>query len=167
MRKIALNGKHGKGKFALVDDKYYKYLMQWEWSLSKTGSKYYVTRGQTIEGVYRTYYMHREVMKAKKGNVVDHRDGDTLNNLESNLRECKHKNNNRNQVKRKGCSSQYKGVYKYYKQWQAQLYSEGKNHYLGLYVSEKEAGLAYDRKAKELYREYAKLNFPKEESIPK
>lgn len=60
-------------------------------------------------------------------------------------------------------SSKYKGVYwnKQHKKWVARCGSRGKSIHLGYYNDEKEAAKAYDRKAKELFGEYARINFEK------
>jgi hypothetical protein len=58
--------------------------------------------------------------------------------------------------------SKYKGVYweKRYRKWCAAIWFEGRNHYLGSFDVEIEAAKAYDRKAVELFGEFAYLNFP-------
>jgi hypothetical protein len=40
------------------------------------------------------------------------------------------------------------------------IHGGGTKRYLGMYVLEEEAALAYDRAAWELYGEHARLNFP-------
>lgn len=44
----------------------------------------------------------------------------------------------------------------------SRLWFEGRNHSLGYFVEEVEAARAYDRKAVELFGEFARLNFPEE-----
>jgi hypothetical protein len=43
--------------------------------------------------------------------------------------------------------------------WAARITHNGRNHNLGLYASEKEVAMAYDKRAKEFYGEFAYLNF--------
>ena len=43
--------------------------------------------------------------------------------------------------------------------WKAQIKIDGKNQYLGTFIFEKEAAMAYDLKAQEVYGEFALLNF--------
>ena len=58
-------------------------------------------------------------------------------------------------------SSNYKGVsfHKASNKWSAQIKHNDQRIHLGLYDDEAEAGRAYDRKAIELFREFAVLNF--------
>lgn len=46
------------------------------------------------------------------------------------------------------------------KPWRATIYHMNKQHYIGYFATEKDAALAYDKKALELFGEGAKLNFP-------
>lgn len=107
-------------------------------------------------------YLHRFVMKARKGQEVDHKDNNNKsNNLKSNLRFCTRKQNNYNRPKRKGLSK-YKGVSwdKYKSRWQVYIrIASGKETFLGHFVNEKYAVIAYDNAAKKFQGEFAKLNF--------
>lgn len=109
--------------------------------------------------------MHREIMNAPKGMVVDHIDGNGLNNRKSNLRICTQAQNNLNSRPKRNCSSRYKGVsfYKRDKIWQVQIFHNSRTIFLGRFDDEIEAALAYDRKAAELFGEFAYLNFKKSE----
>lgn len=66
-----------------------------------------------------------------------------------------------NREKQKGTSSKFKGVcwHKRDNGWRAYIRKDGKQLYLGLFTSEAEAACAYDVKAKELFGEFARLNF--------
>lgn len=59
-------------------------------------------------------------------------------------------------------SSQYKGVCKHQRKWQASIFADGKVRWLGLYEDERDAALAYDCAARELHGHRARLNFPEE-----
>ena len=92
---------------------------------------------------------------------VDHKDRHSLNNHLSNLRWCTKKENCQNRSKRKNTTSIYKGVrfHKGNNKWCAYIKHNGRSIHLGCYTDEADAGRAYDRKAKELFKEFAHLNF--------
>jgi hypothetical protein len=159
MKKITLT----QNKIALVDDCDFKDLNQHSWQ-GKTFSngKTYALRNIYCAGKFITVLMHREILgiKKEKGVLVDHRNGDTLDNQRHNLRAATASQNTMNKRKRMNCSSRFKGVYfaKWTGKWRASIQKEGKRIQLGLFRDELEAALAYDQKAKELFGEFALLN---------
>lgn len=146
-----------RGKFAMVDAEDYARVMRYSWYAEQHYGLWYAMRK---EGG-RTVRMHREIMGAPGGKVVDHINHDGLDNRRCNLRVCTHRENIRNQRGQRGRSSRYKGVSLDGRlgKWRAQLWHEGRHHYLGVYASEVEAARAYDAKARELYGAFAYLNF--------
>lgn len=101
------------------------------------------------------------------GRLVDHADGDTLNNRRSNLRYCTASQNQANKRKQAGAKSRYKGVRPCNSKtpkWRCEIECQKKRIYLGTFNSEIEAALAYDRKAIELFGVFAKTNFPQADS---
>ena len=92
---------------------------------------------------------------------VDHKDRNSLNNHLSNLRWCTRKENQQNRSKNNNGTSMYKGVsfHKRSNKWLAQIRHNGQRIHLGYFNDESEAARAYDRKASELFREFAVLNF--------
>ena len=110
--------------------------------------------------------IHRLVAKAFILNLtnipnVDHIDRKRLNNHILNLRWCSKRENDRNRSKNKNTSSIYKGVCfnKALNKWHAKIQHYGQQIHLGYFNDETEAARAYDRKAIELFREFAHLNF--------
>jgi hypothetical protein len=79
MRQIPLT----QGRFALVDDHWFDYLSQWKWHYD---GKYARRHTPRVNGKQGNVLMHRVIAKTPEGKFTDHRDGDELNNLESNLR---------------------------------------------------------------------------------
>jgi hypothetical protein len=144
----------GKDLFALVDDEDYELVSKFNWHKHKSRS-------------YGQYYassnikMHRLVMDAKPGEIIDHINGDSLDNRKENLRLCTYSQNQQNTQSRAG-SSRYKGV-SYIKRknlWKGSFQYEGVHYHCGIFKSEQECALAVDRKRLEVCKEFAVLNFP-------
>ena len=108
--------------------------------------------------------LHRFVMGLTKGDkvIVDHIDGNRLNNSKSNLRIVNNTQNLANQRRKDkiNTSSQYKGVWYYEKinRWRAHLRCEGVTYHLGTFKTEEAAAEAYNKKALELFKDYACIN---------
>ncbi len=145
------------GHYALVDAADYEWLSQYHWHSCSGGYAARSEKGKRI-------LMHRQIMQPPAGMVVDHVDGQRANNCRSNLRVCTRAENQRNQRKKRGSSSKFKGVgyTKQSKRCYAKLVFEGKTVWLGHFDSEIEAARAYDRAAVEHQGEFAHLNFPDE-----
>ena len=108
--------------------------------------------------------LHRLVMGLayRDGNIVDHINGDKLDNRRCNLRCVTNAENIRRRGKvHKNTKSKYKGVTwnKSANKWHAQMRHSYRTIYLGLHATEEAAARAYDKKAKELFGEFANLNF--------
>jgi hypothetical protein len=148
-----------KGLFALVDTADRERVSRYTWCASGTGKRMYAYRND--HG--RTVAMHRFLTNCPKGMVVDHIDGNGLNNRQSNLRVCTQQQNLYNS-RPKGKSSKYKGVCrdKAKNKWVVHIWYNRRNIFVGRFDDEIEAARAYDRKAYEFFGEYAYLNFPQE-----
>jgi len=147
----------GQGLFALVDAADYKKLSKYKWYAKRHTGTIYAT--SIIRG--RVVYMHRMIRRPRKGYVVDHIDGNGLNNRRCNLRVCTHQQNQANRGSRGG-SSRFVGVHQYQGKWEAGIRCRGKYYYCGLFDDEVEAAKARDRKAYALNGEHAYLNLPEE-----
>lgn len=156
MKKIRLT----KNKYALVDDDIFPKLNKFKWHFTNG----YATTDRylgKIKGKYKSAIikMHRLVLNAPFDLLVDHINGNKLDNRRENIRVCTKAQNEVNKPKRKGnYKSQYKGV----------AYSENRRKhwmtrvagiFVGYFNDEIEAAKAYDKKVFELYGKYAKLNF--------
>lgn len=111
--------------------------------------------------------MARDVMNAPSHLIVDHKDGNVLNNQKENLRLCYNIQNLQNRRKqRRKTSSKYKGVsLRYTGKWLAEIQfsdveSQKVRVRLGLFLLEEEAAKAYDQAARYYHGEFAALNFP-------
>lgn len=119
-----------------------------------------VYRSYSENGERKHCALHRLIMNPPPHLVVDHIDGDQLNNTRENLRICTVIENNRNQYPRKGSTSKYKGVFwnKWRNKWIAVLSLNNKTKFLGAFLVEQHAAHAYNKGAVEYYGEFASLN---------
>lgn len=90
--------------------------------------------------------------------VIDHIDGNGLNNLLSNLRECTFRENTFNRFTTRAKRMSPKGVKKWDRLFYAEIYSHGKRIPLGGFETEREAAHAYNKAAIIHHGEFAKLN---------
>lgn len=158
---VPLYGKHGKGKFAKVSSHWFGYLMQFRWYCDNKG---YARRLSKKERSSHYILMHQEIAGFPKGFLVDHKDGDPLNNMDNNLRIATYSQNQMNKHKRsrKETSSKYKGVAycKQTKLWTASIMSNGKKTFLGYFNLEDDAARSRDEAAIRLHGEFAALSAP-------
>jgi predicted O-linked N-acetylglucosamine transferase (SPINDLY family) len=151
MKKIKLT----QGKFALIDNEDFHYLNQFKWHCSYFG---YACR--KICYSKKMIWMHREIMKVKSDEYIDHIDCNKLNNCKSNLRIATYSQNHMNSRKRKNTISIYKGVTfdKKRNKWVAQIKLNYKHYTIGYFENEGKAAKAYNVRAYEMFGEYARLN---------
>jgi hypothetical protein len=128
------------------------------------GRTFYAHQTVRIDGRKTTVSMHREILGLGPGQPeVDHRNGNGLDNRRGNLRLATVQQNRFNctRLKRNG-SSEYRGVSwnKDARKWMAFIQKDRRNKWLGSFLSEVDAALAYDEAAKALFSEFAALNFP-------
>jgi len=105
--------------------------------------------------------MHRIILNVtNKDEVIDHRNGDGLNNTRDNLRVCNNKQNLRNQKKHKDNKSGYKGVcwLKNANKWHSQIVFNRQRIHLGLFTCPIEAAKAYNTAAVKYFGQFANLN---------
>jgi hypothetical protein len=90
--------------------------------------------------------------------VMDHIDGDKLNNSIANLRPATKSTNGANRGPQRNNSSGFKGVKRHYRKWVAQITVNGRNTYIGLYNTPEEASTAYLIAAKIEYKGFARAS---------
>lgn len=102
---------------------------------------------------------------AEDGLFIDHKDGNCLNNLRSNLRKADRRQNAANSRSKRGGTSKYKGVSKRDKgnRWRACIWDVDHSVELGSFLDEEDAARAYDKAALAQYGEFARTNFPRED----
>jgi len=148
-----------KNKITIVDDDDYEWLKKWKWHVIKGGNSFYALRNEYLgvvnhKKILKTITMHREIINAPKGVMVDHINGDGLDNRKSNLRLCNKRQNGQNRIN-ENKSSKFPGVtlHKKAKKWHAQIEINGKHKNLGYFINEKDAAIAYEKACRELGEE--------------
>jgi HNH endonuclease len=114
----------------------------------------------TIEG--KCYRIHRLIMNPEKGEIVDHINGNRLDNTRKNLRITNSQENSENTKKRVGTTSLYKGVSFIKKEgiYSSKITFKKRNIYIGRYLTDIEAAEAYDLYIIHHSPSLFKLNFP-------
>lgn len=135
------------GEHALVDDDDFLNLSKYKW-YNKNG---YAVRYKRINGKLKCYRMHRDILKPKDSQCIDHIDRNPLNNTRSNLRLSTIQQNALNKAIK---NRKFKGVYVRGGKYRATIKHNKKYFYLGTYSSDIAAAYAYNKKAKELSEFY-------------
>lgn len=135
-----------------------------KWFIVKKKCGFYAETNQpTINGKKKTCLrMHRVLLGAPIGSIVDHRDGNGLNNRRNNIRICTNAQNVRNSKPRKDTITKYKGV-AFIKQHSLRPYRvtitvNGKQITGGFYASPIDAAKRYNELAIFHFGEFAGLN---------
>ncbi|MGE5296611.1 MAG: hypothetical protein ACM3VT_17460 [Solirubrobacterales bacterium] len=146
-------------RFVVVDPQDYEELSRYKWcASSKQGGMVYAMRR---DKKCRTIYMHREIVRARKGSTVDHKNCRIWDNRRCNLRVCTQRQNQMNKGPHGGTSG-FVGVYPRGDHWEAGITSRGRHYYVGRFDDPVAAAKARDRKAFELHGKFAYLNFPED-----
>jgi hypothetical protein len=143
-----------QGKVAVIDDEDAESVSQRKW-FYYNGYAWAKFNGKAVS-------LHRFIMNALPGELVDHADLDRLNCQRSNLRHCSYQQNRANARRNKVNKTGFKGVYptrRKQKPFRAAIKFSGNTIYLGCFGTPEEAARAYDEKAKELFGEFARTNF--------
>lgn len=146
-----------QGKVAFVDDEDYDLVMEANWCAHlERGGRWYATGRHG-----KHYRMHRLIMGVTDPKVVvDHKDGNGLNNQKINLRLANTSQNISNGRVRQNFTSKYKGVHwdKFNKKWRVQVQSQDGIVRLGRFGNEVHAALAYNDMAVKIQGEFARIN---------
>jgi len=153
-----------EGKFTMVDPADFYRLNSFYWlTCGKNGNLYAARLIRTPTGRLNTILMHKEILDAPPGLLVDHINTDSLDNRRANLRLATHSQNSCNSRRDKSNTySRFRGVSfsKRKGKWFAAIRANGKKTWLGYFDNEEAAAKAYDRAARMYHKEFARLNFP-------
>lgn len=157
----------GRGYVAIVYSDTYERLKlgRWPWR-AQVHPRGYVYAACSRGGMV---YLHRVIMGDPRGLMVDHRDRDTLNCRDDNLRIATTGQNRANAGRVRRNSSGLKGVtwHKSSGKWLSTITKDGIRYYLGLYQHKKRAAVAHDRAALALHGQFAGLNYPERGTKPR
>jgi HNH endonuclease/AP2 domain len=156
-----------QGLFCLVDDVNYENLSKYNWcavnvKVKSDGRKldrFYAKRVDYSSGKPKSTFMHRYILNAPDGLLIDHVNGNSLDNRAVNLRIATKAQNAMNshcigKIKFKGVSLTKSGKYS------SKITANWSSKYLGLFNSPEEAARAYDEEARKIHGQFARLNFP-------
>lgn len=138
---------------AIIDAEDLRLADQYKWTFSNFGYPMAKSSGKMIR-------LHRFVTQAPDGLVVDHINGNPLDNRKANLRVCTQKENSRNRKAYSTNKSGFKGVSydKRLSAYRATITIHGKQKYLGRYKCPIAAAMAYNEAAQKYHCEHALLN---------
>lgn len=135
--------------FALVDDEDFEKVghLKWHAFKSKNGNKIYAKRNFRVNGVSKSQLMHRVILGVDDPKIlIDHENGDGLDNQKQNIRPSTNAENTRNRGKIKSNQSGFKGV-SYNKNlslFESKIGVDNRTIHLGLYQTAIEAAIAYN-----------------------
>jgi hypothetical protein len=147
-----------KGHIAILDADLLPLVSGFNWRANEAKNTVYACR-KGRAGEAKAVLMHRVLLQAPPGLMVDHSDGNGLNNTVCNLRLATPAQNQHNQGIASHNSSGFKGVHfcKTRQVWVAGIRFKGKKRTLGRFVSVEDAAAAYAAAAETLFGEFARL----------
>lgn len=156
-----------RGFVAIIDAENLEWLQRWNWNVTKQRNSHSACAVSWTAGVITMHWLvlrHHGVVRPP-GFVIDHINGNGLDNRFCNLRIATYAENAANSRKRRqdNTTSEYKGVWLAKdiwrkKRWVARIRANGKRRHLGHFATQEEAAVAYDAAAKDLYGEFAVPN---------
>lgn len=161
-----------QGKVALVDDEEYERVSKHKWYAKKGNSTYYAACNIYNKETRKQKHtlLHRFILNIKETSIeVDHINHNGLDNRKLNLRETTPQQNSRNRRMNKIKNGRYKGVYRHtyrskkdgsflHYRYLAKIGYNGAEINIGLFHTDTEAAIAYNKKAIELHGEFAHIN---------
>lgn len=150
-----------QGYSTIVDDKYYNDLIKYKWHVSKNSNNDYYARRRYSNKLLN---MHRIIMKLAgfniNGFIIDHINGNTLDNRIENLRLANKSQNTINSKISKHNTSGFKGVSwdKSTQKWVVRIKANNIQYNLGRFIDKIHAAKVYNEAALKYFGEFARLN---------
>lgn len=147
-----------QGKWAIVDESDWGAVKVRKWFALKSYNTFYA-RTRSF-GKNTTVSMHKVILQTKPPFMVDHKDGNGLNNSRANLRVCTNSQNCQNSRMKSSNSTGYKGVAvnSSGNSFMASICVNGRQKHLGYFKILKDAARAYNEAASRHHGEFASLN---------
>jgi hypothetical protein len=143
------------GSVSIVDDDRTD-VFQWRWQRSAG----YASRTFKKDGKRGCVYLHRYIVGAQPGQIVDHINGNILDNRSENLRVVTKSQNNRNRQKKTRAKSGFWGVGKTATgKWRAYTTTEHGFKHISTHETPEEAAAARDAFLLEIKDTFRKPNF--------
>ncbi|MDE5772152.1 MAG: HNH endonuclease [Ruminococcus sp.] len=145
-----------KGRFFIFDISDLELVKKYKWSINNYG----YARTWSSQTGYVT--LHRLLMGYPENIMVDHINGNRLDNRRCNLRLATAIENSWNSANRTNCNG-YKGVTRHQSgKYNARITVNKVTISLGYYTTPFDAAVAYDKAAINYFGEFARLNFPQQ-----
>ena len=143
-----------KDKFAIVNDEDYEKVNQHKWCYDCLD---YAVRNK---GQSKKQRMQNFILNPPIGFIIDHINGNGLDNRRNNLRIATQSQNRANSIINKNNTSGHRGVYWYkpYNKWMVMIMVNYKQIFLGYHIDKLKAVRIYNKSAIKYFGEFAKLN---------
>lgn len=167
VRQIIINSPKYGQKICLVDSEDFEFVNCYKWFLVKGRHTFYASANKWSNNINRPFQMHRFIMKIYNDLtpkiIIDHKNGDALDNRKCNLRMCSNAENIRNAQISNNNTTGYKGVHMKKehgrrKRYVAKIRTDVGEIGLGHFMSASEAAIAYNEAAIKYHGEFAFLN---------
>lgn len=147
-----------RGKIGLISAEDFELVSKYKWNAIKGGRTFYATTNiKQTNGKYKMVQMHRLILGAIPGQIVDHRNGNGLDNRRSNLRLASPTESACNIGLRKDNTSGHTGVFwnSKIRKWTACIQVNKRQVYLGCFLNKADAIRAREEAASSFYGEFA------------
>lgn len=151
--------KLSKGQETIIDDDDFERVSKYKWHAAFSGIRYYAARTIKVNRKTKRIYLHHFILNTKS--LVDHKNGNSLDNRKENLEESNYSKNGRNRHKIRNKTGFVGVTYKpKINKFYASITINNRVVHLGNFETAVEAAKIRDLKATELFGNNIQLNFP-------